>query len=207
MTACDNAGGANTENPAATVKSERKCLNMGVPAVIGGLNIPLQGRSPTIQVHALSHTCDRPPANRFTTLGRSSAMRRRLLRCAGFAAATALTVGAPIAAQTDRASRFMDNCRRNNWNSTGQLCDARDFTISGLRALVVDGRANGGISVYGWDRSDIKVVALVQAQAESDAEASDIARQISISTNNGDIRAVGPTRDRNHESWSVSYEI
>jgi DUF4097 and DUF4098 domain-containing protein YvlB len=129
------------------------------------------------------------------------------LLCAGFAFAIALTAAAPITAQTDRASRFMDNCRRNNGNDYAQVCDVREFTIAGLKGLVVDGRANGGISVYGWDRSDIKVVAMVQAQAESDAEANDIERGISISTNNGDIRAVGPTRSRRHESWSVSYEI
>ena len=134
-------------------------------------------------------------------------MRRRpLFRCFGFAAATVLTVAAPVAAQTDRVSRFMDNCQRNNWNDYVQVCNVREFTIAGLKGLVVDGRANGGISVYGWDRSDIKVVAMVQAQAESEAEANDIAREISISTNNGDIRAVGPTRNGRHESWSVSYE-
>jgi DUF4097 and DUF4098 domain-containing protein YvlB len=135
-------------------------------------------------------------------------MRRRPLpRCSGFAVAIALAVATPIAAQSDRASRFMDSCRRNNWNDYVQVCEVRDFTIAGLRGLVVDGRANGGISVYGWDRSDIKVVALVQAQAESEVEANDIARQIDISTNNGEIRAAGPTRNRRHESWSVSYEI
>jgi DUF4097 and DUF4098 domain-containing protein YvlB len=134
-------------------------------------------------------------------------MRRPLLRCAGFAAVIALTVVAPVAAQADRAGRFIDNCRRNNWNDYAQVCEIRDFSLTGLRGLVVDGRENGGISVYGWDRSDIKVVAMVQAQAESESDASEIARQVSISTNNGDIRAVGPTRNRRHESWSVSYEI
>src|SRR5262245_31181348 len=141
-----------------------------------------------------------------TTHGRSPTMRcPRPLLAAGFTLAIALTASAPVTAQTDRGSRFMDNCRRNNWNDYAQVCEVRDYTIAGLRALVVDGRANGGISVYGWDRSDIKVVALVQAQAESEAEANDIAREISISTNNGDIRALGPTRSRRHESWSVSY--
>ena len=133
--------------------------------------------------------------------------RRPLLRCSGFAVAIALAVTTPVAAQSDRAGRFMDNCRRNNWNDNAQVCEIRDFTIAGLRGLVVDGRENGGISVYGWDRSDIKVVAMVQAQAESESDASDILRQISISTNSGEIRALGPTRNRRHESWSVSYEI
>src|SRR5262245_58988847 len=134
--------------------------------------------------------------------------RRPLLRRFGFAAATLLTVAAPIAAQSDRAGRFIDNCRRNNnWNDYAQVCEIRDFTIAGLRGLVVDGRENGGISVYGWDRSDIKVVAMVQAQAESESDARDILRQITISTNSGEIRALGPARNRRHESWSVSYEI
>jgi hypothetical protein len=127
---------------------------------------------------------------------------RRALIAAAIVATAAVTSGA----QTDRAGRFMDNCRRNR-NDYANFCETRDFSLPALKGLVVDGKENGGISVIGWDRAEIKVLAMVQSQAESEGEAADIARGVAIAVNNGDIRATGPTRNGRHESWSVSYEI
>jgi DUF4097 and DUF4098 domain-containing protein YvlB len=133
-------------------------------------------------------------------------MRRTRPRFATLTVALTLT-SAAAHAQTDRASRFVENCRRNWGNDRAQFCEVRDFSFAALKGLVVDGRENGGITVTGWDRSEIKVVAMVQASAETDAEATEIARGISINASNGDIRANGPSLNRRRESWSVSYEI
>jgi hypothetical protein len=133
-------------------------------------------------------------------------MRRAALFQSGFAAALLLSSAVAAAAQADRSSRFLDGCRRNNRGDRAQHCEVRDFSMAALKGLVVDGRENGGVSVHGWDRAEIKVIAMVQTQADSDAEASAIAREVAISANNGDIRATGPARNRN-DSWSVSYEI
>ena len=83
----------------------------------------------------------------------------------------------------------------------------RNFTLAAARSLIVDGRENGGITVHAWDKTEIQVVAMVQAHAESASEAQDIARQIVISSSNGNIRADGPRTNRRNESWSVSFEI
>lgn len=128
-------------------------------------------------------------------------MRHRLLTVAALTAATA-TLGA----QSTQASRFMDNCDRNGNRRSEQFCEVRDFTLGALKGLVVDGRENGGVTVHGWNQGSIQVVAMIQTQAESETEAAAIAKQISITANNGGVRATGPDRGRN-ESWSVSYEI
>ena len=133
-------------------------------------------------------------------------MRRALPRFAALAAAITLSSVAAHA-QTARASRFVDNCRRSWGGDRAQFCEVRDFSFAALKGLVVDGRENGGISVNGWDRGEIKVVAMVQASGESEAEAAELARSISISASNGDIRANGPSLERRRASWSVSYEI
>lgn len=122
--------------------------------------------------------------------------------------ATVLSLSAVVTAgaQVDRASRFLDNCRRGR-DDYAQFCEVRELSLPMMKGLVVDGRENGGIAVHGWDRAEIKVIALVQAQADNESDANAIAKSIQISTANGGIAANGPTRSNRHESWSVSYEI
>jgi DUF4097 and DUF4098 domain-containing protein YvlB len=128
-------------------------------------------------------------------------MRRR-----AFITSILVVSASAAAAQTDRASRFMENCSRNR-NDYAQFCETRDFTLPASKGLSVDGRENGGVTVHGWNRSDIRVLAMVQTQGETDADASAIAKNIAISANAGSIGATGPERNNRRESWSVSYEI
>ncbi len=111
----------------------------------------------------------------------------------------------PALAQSDRATRFMDDCRRNR-SDDKQFCETREVTLRANKALTVDGRDNGGISVHAWDKAEIRVVALIQARAESESAAREIAKQITITSSGADVHASGPRQQR-HESWSVSYEI
>jgi DUF4097 and DUF4098 domain-containing protein YvlB len=127
-------------------------------------------------------------------------------RPASLAAAVVVTAVATAAAQSDRASRFMENCSRNR-NDYAQFCETRDFTLPASRSLSVDGRENGGVTVHGWNRSEVHVLAMVQTQAESDADAAAIAKNVAVTTSAGSIGATGPERNNRRESWSVSYEI
>jgi DUF4097 and DUF4098 domain-containing protein YvlB len=121
-------------------------------------------------------------------------------------AALLLVVAAtPLAAQTDRASRFMENCRRDR-SDNEQFCETRNFTLAATKTISVDGRENGGVTVHGWDERGVRVLAMIQTQAETEAEASALAKQISIATSNAEVRAEGPSMGR-RESWSVSYEV
>lgn len=74
------------------------------------------------------------------------------------------------------------------------------------KSLSVDGRENGGVTVHGWDRNQVHVVAMIQTWARTDADARDIAKDVAIATDNAEIRANGPSTQY-RESWSVSYEI
>lgn len=111
------------------------------------------------------------------------------------------------AAQTDeRAERWRDNCDRG-WNSDrARYCEVRTYTVAPTTKVTVDGGANGGAAFYGSDRRDVRIVAKVEASADDDATARDIARQVRILTDGGQIRAEGPSM-RNHTSWSVSYDV
>jgi len=127
-------------------------------------------------------------------------MRRHVI-----AAALLSLTSASVFAQTSRVAQFMDNCRRNRGDDE-RFCETRNVTLAPTQSLNVDGRANGGITVHGWDKSSIEIVAMIQAQAESEAEAQSIAKDILVTARNGEVRADGPDT-RRHESWSVSYEV
>ena len=114
----------------------------------------------------------------------------------------------PLLAQMpdSRAERFTRNCD-DHGDRRERHCEVRDATIprpSGT--LIVDGGDNGGIHLRGWDRNDIVVRALIQTSADTRAEAESIAKEITVHTDDGRIRAVGPSQ-RRYRHWSVSYEV
>lgn len=107
---------------------------------------------------------------------------------------------------TDRAARFMDSCQRSNGRDNERFCETRTLTVAATGALDIDGRANGGIAVHGWDKNSVQVVAMIQANARSSSDAQSIAKQVSVNANGSRLRAEGPSTDRD-ESWSVSYDV
>lgn len=106
----------------------------------------------------------------------------------------------------DRADRWRDNCERGWNNDRPRFCEVRSYTISPSTRISVDGGANGGVSFFGANRRDIRIVARVQTSADDEATATAIAREIRIITEGGQIRAEGPSY-RSHSSWSVSYDV
>jgi DUF4097 and DUF4098 domain-containing protein YvlB len=112
-----------------------------------------------------------------------------------------------LAAQQSRATRWLESCRDRRWRDYVAFCETRELTLPVTKSLSIDGRQNGGVDVHGWDRNEIRVVAMVQAQDESEAAARDLAKQVNVMTSGGDVRADGPRRESRRQSWSVDYEI
>ena len=107
------------------------------------------------------------------------------------------------------ADEFLDNCRegRNRGNEDRvRFCDVREKRISATRQLDIDGQQNGSVSVHGWDRSEVLVLAKIQAEAEEASEAREMASNISVDVSGGRVRADGPSM-RRRQSWSVSYDV
>ena len=125
-----------------------------------------------------------------------------------------LVCGAPALAQ--RGARdpqgveddFMDRCQDSQSRNEDRVrfCEVRESRISAPRLLDVDGRQNGSVSVHGWNRSEVLVVAKIQSDGEDAAEARDLAAGINVETSDGRVRAEGPST-RRQQSWSVSYDI
>ena len=90
------------------------------------------------------------------------------------------------------------------------VCEVREDTLSNTRVVDVDARGNGGVSVRGWDRSDVRVRARVIVYADSAAEARSLASEIKLVTTGGRIRVDGPQREGRwwrDRGWSVSFEL
>lgn len=129
-------------------------------------------------------------------------------RQAGFSVAliAVWALGVPSAATAQRVVGDDPWCDAE-WHGrdADRYCEVREFTLPAGRSVIdVDGRANGGIRVAGWDRDEIFVRAKVQAWSRYDDPAS-LAGNVRIDVD-GTIRADGPGAAR-REGWSVSYEI
>jgi DUF4097 and DUF4098 domain-containing protein YvlB len=118
-----------------------------------------------------------------------------------------LTLPAALTGQgDDRAARWMDNCH-NSWDhDRAHFCEVRNVTLRPQSKLYVDGKMNGGVSFHGWDRNEVKVVAMIQTNAGDDDQAEAMAKQITVSTDGGRIQADGPS-SQGRRWWSVSYDI
>jgi hypothetical protein len=106
----------------------------------------------------------------------------------------------------ERAGQWRDNRERNWNNDRANVCELRTYTIPLGSKISVDGGDNGGVTFIGENRRDVRIVARVQASADDDATAREIARQVRVITDGGQIHSAGPAH-RNYTSWSVSYDV
>ena len=128
-----------------------------------------------------------------------------------FSVAAAAEAQQPAATQPpqSRADRFLANCDDGYRGDRDRErhCEVRDMTLKapGSR-LIVDGHQNGSVRLYGWDRNEVLVRALVQAWGERRADAEALAREIRVETDGDRVRAQGPST-RRYAGWAVSYEV
>ena len=131
-------------------------------------------------------------------------MRASILAC------LLLFAAAPLSAQKyhEADEDWMDDCQESRGRGDRErYCELRETTMRATgRLLGVDARDNGGIIVRAWDGDEILIHARIQAQAESEEDARDLAKAIRVVAADDRIRADGPSTGR-RESWSVTYEV
>ena len=131
-------------------------------------------------------------------------------------AAAPLAAGAQRGDDRDRRSdaEWLEDCRDGRGRSWGdrdrereRQCEVRQ---SGMRApggmLTIDGGQNGGIRVEGWDRDSVAITLRIRADAETEADARELAKAVTVVTSGSEIRVDGP-RSRRYENWSAELEI
>jgi hypothetical protein len=99
-----------------------------------------------------------------------------------------------------------DPCRDSGWDDDRyRACDVREYSLP-AGPLTVDAGSNGGIRVEAWDRNDIRVLAVVTANAEREEDARRLASEVQVQAGSGRVSSTGPSPGR-REWWSVSYRI
>ncbi|HKE88116.1 MAG TPA: hypothetical protein VKB50_30375 [Vicinamibacterales bacterium] len=140
-------------------------------------------------------------------------MVRAICVTAVFVAAAAAVLPAQRNRERDRSFGLSNDewCRDER---RADFCEVRESTIPNSNTIYLDARGNGGVAVRGWDRSETRVRARITVYDDSREAAEKLAKEITITTNGGRIRADGPERDRRSRSrwnddryWNVAYEL
>lgn len=123
---------------------------------------------------------------------------------------TAATFNLTEFSHPQAAATNQDWCRDvDSWNDRDEVvCEVRTLTEAGQSRL--EGRtANGSLSVTGSNRRDVSVQARIVARASSMDAARDLAKQVTVSLERGQLRADGPRTSGmfNRSNWHVSYRV
>lgn len=105
----------------------------------------------------------------------------------GLALASSLAATAQTAAPV-----FTSTCyEMGNRGDQKRVCETRDLTMAAPtgQPLTIDGGQNGGISVKGWDGADVRIRAVIQTWGDSEAQAQERAKSLSITTSGNALRA------------------
>lgn len=132
---------------------------------------------------------------------------RRPILAALLAAGSLLSLS-PLAAQ-ESAEEWLERCRaEGDRNDRAVHCEVRETTLAATGALEVNARPNGGVTVEGWDRNEVRVLARVRTQARTEAEARELAGEVSVQAEGGRVRSEGPRGESwDRRGWSVSYQV
>ena len=99
-----------------------------------------------------------------------------------------------------------DPCRDAGWDDEYyRTCEVREESLP-AGPLTVDAGRNGGIQVEGWEKNEIRIRAVVSANARSEADAKRLAAEVQVQAGGGKVTSTGPSTG-GREWWSVSFRI
>lgn len=102
---------------------------------------------------------------------------------------------------------WVAHCQRQETSRNRErYCEARVKTIASGGTISVDPGRNGGVTVLGWDGSEIEIHARIQAQARSEGDARSLADEVRVVNRGTTIGTDGPSTG-DGESWSVSFVV
>lgn len=98
---------------------------------------------------------------------------------------------------------WCQSCRKD-WND-GRVshCDVREFSYPrSTKPLAINGGENGGMTVMGSDRDDVRILYRVMGRARTEERARALTTQIQLELKDGWLRSHGPEPSRD-EWWYV----
>ena len=113
----------------------------------------------------------------------------------------------PVLAFQNPVPKLACSDRESHHDNLVSHCEMREQSMGAPGgAIRINPGSNGGVSISGWDRTDMLVRTRIETAADSDSEARAIVPQIRIASGGGSIEAAGPQTDSHHQ-WTVSYEV
>ena len=107
--------------------------------------------------------------------------------------------GRALLAQLRDNSEKQMACQNGSYDSDGvRHCEVREQTVAAIGRLSVDANRNGGVTVKGWLGNEVLVRARVEASAENEGAAANLASRVSIDGSGGQVRPPGPNR------WTIT---
>jgi hypothetical protein len=97
-------------------------------------------------------------------------------------------------------------CENGSRGDRARFCEMREQTMAAVGRLTADPGRNGGITIKGWLQNNVLVRSRVETWADTESEAAQLATQIRVDANTGQVSASGPD-SQGRPGWSVSYEI
>ncbi len=107
-------------------------------------------------------------------------------------------------------SKDSDWCAEDSdWNNDDKFCEIREYDIKNSNdPIVVEASKNGGISVEGWDRNEIRILAKIVTNGRSESDAEALAKDIDVNIRGNRISTSGPDRESSRKSgYSVSFRL
>ncbi|RYU82847.1 DUF4097 family beta strand repeat-containing protein [Hymenobacter persicinus] len=120
-----------------------------------------------------------------------------------------LLSGLATGARAQSAPVFTTTCGDGTFTSSSskRYCETRDKILPAPtgQGITIDGRANGGITVKGWDGNEVRVRAKILAWGKSEEEARQLGKSITIRAQDYTLRAESTAEGE--LGWAVSYEV
>ena len=109
------------------------------------------------------------------------------------------------AQESEDDAQWLAHCERDDYGGDHEtFCDVVVESVDAPAATIAfDGGRNGGVAFKGWDEARMEVHARIQAHADTEEEAREIARAVRIELTPSGGRAFGP----DGEEWTVVYYV
>lgn len=105
-------------------------------------------------------------------------------------------------ANPERDQGWTQPCR-NDKDRRVAHCEVREFPYPrSKRPVVIDGGQNGGMTVMGWDRDEVRMIYRVTTRAGTEDRARALAEEVQLELAKGVVRPSGPETTAN-ESWNI----
>lgn len=105
-------------------------------------------------------------------------------------------------ANPERDQGWTQPCHSDNDGRVAH-CEVREFSYPrSKRPVAIDGGENGGMTVMGWDRDEVRMIYRVTTRARTEDRARALAEEVQLELAKGVVRPSGPESTPN-ESWNI----